>query len=307
MADQGQRRRRRGGAAAGVKAGELGSATEGNGGTPAVDNGGEEGRRSFTIPEERRAALDEARDKDAEQKAGSVNEDAFWAALGEELGFNTATIQPAEDVLESGAFTAWPAEPADPDAGRVITGEELDTRIRHLETIGEGIQIDIGTLVGDVRDGLLEVFKHRPKPWSHHSPDEQRDVATALEYVATEVVRRAVQLIAADDRPSIKAKLVSYQDKGGDVTGSLKFFEVDDAGALALRHASGKEVLLITADSTSYSGQRRNAIPPDQQGLPFEAGSDVVEHPDDDSDLARAGDGDLHEEEEAEEPERELA
>lgn len=162
-----------------------------------------------------------------------------------------------------------PTQEAEPRGEDELDGINTDA----MEAAAERAELIAGTLVGDMRDAMMEVFKHRPKPWSQMLAGEQKDVATALEYAAKRIVNSAVLALAAEDRLSIKAVFKGYADKAGELTGTVKFLEVQDADVLALHRASGKTILLVVADSQAFSGQRRDAdVQDDQADMDFEAG-----------------------------------
>lgn len=164
----------------------------------------------------------------------------------------------------------------DPPAQEEETADEertVDTSA--MEAAAERAELLARTLVGDMRDAMMEVFKHRPKPWSQMLAGEQRDVATAMEYAAKRIIDKAVLALAAEDRPSIQAVFKGYADKTGELTGTVKFLNVQDEDVLALHRASGKTILLVVADGQAFSGQRREAeVEADEPALDFEAGGD---------------------------------
>lgn len=151
-------------------------------------------------------------------------------------------------------------------------GEGVNTSA--MEASAEQAELLAGSLVGDMRDAMMEVFKHRPKPWSQMLAGEQRDVATALEYACKRIVNKAVLVLAAEERPSIQAVFKGYADKAGELTGTVKFLDVQDEDVLALHRASGKTILLVVADSQAFTGQRRDPdVAEDQGDLEFDAGT----------------------------------
>lgn len=150
-----------------------------------------------------------------------------------------------------------------------------DFMVDRLVSIAQTAELDRGTLVGDVRDTLLDLFKANPKPWSQLLEDQQRRIADALETSAKALIRSIVVIVAEDNEEgaAIHAKLESYAEKGG-----LKIALTangDRETVLALHDAVGQQVVVKRADSTRYGGQRREAgVQPDQPGLGFEADSD---------------------------------
>ncbi len=166
-----------------------------------------------------------------------------------------------------------PERSAEPAAEPRGEDEQDGINTDAMEAAAERAELIASTLVGDMRDAMMEVFKHRPKPWSQMLAGEQKDVATALEYAAKRIVNSAVLALAAEDRPSIQAVFKGYADKAGELTGTVKFLNVQDDDVLALHRASGKTILLVVADSQAFTGQRREAdVDADQPDLEFEAG-----------------------------------
>lgn len=152
------------------------------------------------------------------------------------------------------------------------------TAARRLGIIATTAPLQTGTLAGDVRDTMLDLFKTRNKTWSQLSEAEQQDIGRALEYAARELVRGVVDTIRSDghDAP-VRAILEGYADKG-DVKATLKIKTMGDEDAdrtiLALHKARGKMVLITVASADDYLGERSAmATDPDQPGLEFEAGT----------------------------------
>lgn len=182
------------------------------------------------------------------------------------------------DLADPPERSEEPAQEAEPRGDDEQDGIRTDA----MEAAAERAELIAGTLVGDMRDAMMEVFKHRPKPWSQMLAGEQKDVATALEYAAKRIVNSAVLALAAEDRPSIQAVFKGYADKAGELTGTVKFLNVQDDDVLALHRASGKTILLVVADSQAFTGQRREAgVDADQPDLEFEAGGEDDQERDD--------------------------
>lgn len=168
--------------------------------------------------------------------------------------------------------------------------KEAETANDRMAGLVTAAEMDVATLVGDVRDVMLDMFKVRPKPWSAMEQAEQMDVARAIEYAAKELVGKVVDLVKSEGLDSpIKAILETYQEaKDGTIKGAIKIKTVDDADTAAvisrLHGCRGKMVLMVKASPEDYSGQRGEVeTDADQRGLQFEAGND---HPADDADLA---------------------
>lgn len=147
------------------------------------------------------------------------------------------------------------------------TRSDLDDRINAL--------VDSSTLMGDLRDALLDRLKGMPKPWTVMSEAEQRDMIFGCERVATHLVTQAVRLIAANGHPSIQAELDSCTVKDG-IKAVLNLSKHDP-----MRHeltdAVGKTVMVVVADIEPFMGQSKEAKPdPDQTTLPGTGGEENV-------------------------------
>ncbi len=264
---------------------------------PPVDDG----RREFELTE---ADSDELRlimdDLDAVA--------AFWKETANESGFDAATLS-LIDLTDEGpvrfsavAFDPQPTEAADETFGeddRPDAEAATNRGLQLMEQAVEEMSLESPTLVNDLTVGLLEVVKNVQKPWSAHSQHEKRDLVAKIQHIATIVARQAVDVVAADDRVTVKAMLdkITIGDK---VTINLTLGAMsDDAKANAvsqLFHAQKKSVLIVTADADRHMSKRREIMEPDEEELPFDAGSDArraaPDHPEDDSDLADFGEAD---------------
>jgi hypothetical protein len=172
--------------------------------------------------------------------------------------------------------------------------DEHNQAIERLVAIAENAEFESGTLVGDIRDTLLNLFKNRPKPWSQLSEIEQRDTGRALENVAKTFIRKAVIVIAEEDLVSVNGTMKGYTGKGG-----LFVLKVEARGdedtATELFRMDGHDVVIMSADHSRFAGQKGDAeVQPDSPALPFEA--DANGDNSDNSDLAESGDEDSDEE-----------
>ena len=152
------------------------------------------------------------------------------------------------------------------------------TALERLEELAVDYAIDTHSMVSDLRDAQLEIFKHRPKPWGAMTEDEQRAVADALEHSAKELVRRAVEAIAARGKKPVRVLLTKISMGDGIVvTGKVKALgEVEtDEAVMTLHHSRNKIVMLTVADVSDFTRENPDAdIDADQPDLDFEAGGD---------------------------------
>lgn len=132
-----------------------------------------------------------------------------------------------------------------------------------LDVSDETLNVGRETMKGDLRDHMLEIFKHRPKSWQEMTEAQQRDMASQIEDVVGRAIDKAVRTIAADGRPISLGKLEQITVKGG-----IKAV-VTLSGADKRRHEImdnvGKEVLVIVTGKENYQGQSGPAqVDPDQ-------------------------------------------
>lgn len=155
-----------------------------------------------------------------------------------------------------------------------------------LEAAIDEKNFNSATLVADVTEAILELFKRRPKSWAASSPAEQRDVMKVIEFAARTLVKNAVTELAAAGRPSIRAVLdgIAIGDK---VTGKFKLaaYGPDEMAKIMpdLYAANKKSILIIVADFEQFNQGGRDHVGPDEPELPM-AGED------DDSALQPDGD-----------------
>jgi hypothetical protein len=162
---------------------------------------------------------------------------------------------------------------------------EFDQRVERLTKIAEDAEFESGTLLGDIRDTMLEQFKHRPKPWSQMSESEQRDLAKALENSARTLLRKLVIVVAEEDLPSVHATLKGYGVKG-DIFSLKAEARGDEETALQLFKLDGHDVVLMSASADRFLSQRKDPdVQPDQPGLALDTGG---ESEDEDVDLEEA-------------------
>ena len=130
----------------------------------------------------------------------------------------------------------------------------------------------VETLTGDTRDFILDRLRHEQSkaPWHQRSEADQRDTVHQVEAHVQAMVKRAVELIAAQGRRSIRATLEQVTIKDGiKATVSLSKF---DEQRHSLVDAQGASILIVVADPEEFQGERAPAeITPDQGKLPVDA------------------------------------
>lgn len=196
----------------------------------------------------------------------------------------TAALEPLENLREIVATGDNGARDA-----------EVETAIDKIGSMAEGLDLgdDEGKVVDSLAHYLLELFKHRPKPWDQLSQSEQRDLFAQLRNNAKDTVRIVVEAVARHGREPIRAMLESYSEKDG-IKVTLKVKPQDEDEALAavvgLHKAQGHNVLITVASADQFDSGSTDPSQPEQNELGFEAGTD--EHPEDNSDLSDAAEFD---------------
>lgn len=135
-----------------------------------------------------------------------------------------------------------------------------------IEMTEDEIELASETLVGDVRDFLLDRVKGIQKPWEKMSEYDQRDQIYAAESAARTLVRKSVKMIAAEGRKVITGNLEQVTVKDG-IKAVITLSKADECRH-ELIDSCGQAVLVVVADTESFSGEREEAIPdPDQPEL----------------------------------------
>lgn len=125
------------------------------------------------------------------------------------------------------------------------------------------------TMKGDLRDLVLDLFKHRKKSWQEMGEAEQREVASNTEMSIAHAIDKAVQIMAADGRQTILATLEQITIKDG-----IKAVAVLDKHS-PYRHdladAQGKEILIVVGGGDTYHGAASEVeITKDEPSLPLD-------------------------------------
>ena len=132
------------------------------------------------------------------------------------------------------------------------------------------------TLMGDLRDAILDRLRAMPKPWTVMSEAEQRDMISGVHRVASHLVDQAVTLIAANGQRTIRAMV--YQCVIKDEMKIVLKANRHDAQRLEMIDAVGSVALIAFADREPFMGERGPAKPdPDQPPLVLDDGT-VIEH-----------------------------
>ena len=117
----------------------------------------------------------------------------------------------------------------------------------------EKIDVQAETLVGDMRDGILDVFKQHAD-WKNIKEAQQRDIIAAAQHLANEVVRRTAAIIAGRGFKSMQCTLTTLTVKDG-----LKMVltaSKQSEGRHDLVEHQGGSVTVVLTDINPYLGQR---------------------------------------------------
>ncbi len=133
------------------------------------------------------------------------------------------------------------------------------------------IDLDTSTLAGDLRTAVLNQIQQMSMIWSVMPEGEQFQLAHDIDGICRHLVTRAVQLIAADGRRTIRGKLESAARKSGKhpvIEGKL-VLPADDEFRHEFFDSVGMPVMIVVADVEEYLGERAAFRPdPDEPSLP---------------------------------------
>lgn len=140
------------------------------------------------------------------------------------------------------------------------------------------------TMTGDLRDCILDFMKHNknPLPWNLQVEEEQANTIEKVESAVTYAVERAVQLIAAENRAVIPAKLDKMVIKDGIQATVIMSKMAPERHQLC--DCQGANILILMSDAAPFTGEKAAAeITPLQSVLP---GTDNDEGEDSEEDAA---------------------
>lgn len=131
------------------------------------------------------------------------------------------------------------------------------------------------TLMGDIRDAMLDRLKAMPKPWTVMSEREQRDLIYGVENAAGNLIRQAALLIAANGYPTIQGQVEQSTIK--DDIKTIVRVAKSHPDRLALMDAAGHSCILVIADVAQFMGERAPAKPDPEQPDMIETVTNVDE------------------------------
>lgn len=134
------------------------------------------------------------------------------------------------------------------------------------EVTEEEINLAADTLVGNIRDFLLDRVKHARKPWDKMSEEEQAGEIACATGAAETLVRKAVRIIAQAGRKTITGNLEQVTVKDG--IKAVVTVSKHDECRHELVDSCGSSVLIVVADTEEFDAHRDPVGPdPDQQEI----------------------------------------
>jgi hypothetical protein len=154
---------------------------------------------------------------------------------------------------------------------------EDEARHRNLELEQSkdtfAVELGVDTCRGDVRDHMLAWFKtwvvnsDGERVWNRMPEASQKQVIEAADDFAAELVRRVGSVVLSVGQQTVELGLEKFSAKDSTLQVVLTARPTDDL-VLALLHARGKVVQLITGPATDMMGERAPArSDPDQHAM----------------------------------------
>jgi hypothetical protein len=206
---------------------------------------------------------------DADQTvAGAIGGAA--AAAGEATDPTPSGAVPAAGDAEPALDPSPTPEPVPPAPGDDATSA-FDRKLARLERLVDDAEFETGTAFGDLRDTILDLFKHRPKLWSAMSKGEQQDAIRAVEAAAKRIIGKVVIVVAEDESDTIQATFLgNFNVKSEAIEAKLKIDGVDADVLSAVYKLSGHRVVIVSADDKRFmSARKAPEVDEDQLGMTF--------------------------------------
>jgi len=159
---------------------------------------------------------------------------------------------------------------------------EDDAGLEH-DMAGDIGEMDLTTLMGDMRDEMLTRVKHLKATWNLLSQNEQQDVANGLELFSKAMIRRVVHLVTRQRFPHTAVKLAEMKIKGGkDIEAKIICDNIEFNRSVLGEHI-GQFVQVVMIDSDTFMAERAPVqTDPDQPGLDLDG--DGADDPADEDD-----------------------
>lgn len=120
----------------------------------------------------------------------------------------------------------------------------------------EPVLYDAKTLLGDLRDRMLQEFRRRDKPWSELPEKEQRRLNSDVEQIARECVRNAIKITHGRGHQTLPVTVGDINTKGDFVISKLTALRSRD-NIIALAEAGS--CTLVMLDHDQFMGERAPA------------------------------------------------
>lgn len=128
------------------------------------------------------------------------------------------------------------------------------------------IDVQAATLVGNVRDDFLGVFKTHGD-WKKMNEGKQREVAAICENIAKDVVRRSSNIIAARGHKTVQGVIKGITVKNGFVVKVEVNNQVENRHGLL--DSDGGSITMVLSDIAPYLASRSEPeIDEDEPALP---------------------------------------
>lgn len=159
-----------------------------------------------------------------------------------------------------------------PEVGTDIDDtQELSTQDaaeQFLDEMAASSAVAAETMVGDLLGALVDEIRILQDPWQKTSEAKQAEVIDRLTRRVESVVKRAVHIIASDDRPTIRADLEQVTLKEG--IKAVLTIRSDEPARHELYDATGQSVLVVIMNAEQYQGGKDQVKPDkDQPEIPL--------------------------------------
>ena len=138
----------------------------------------------------------------------------------------------------------------------------------------------LDSLMGDMRDAMLQRIRTLQKPWAQMSEQEQVDCANGTELAAKDMIRKTVRLLNQHEWPTAVVELSEMK------IGGTKGIEAKIACANVSHNREvlgdyvGTQVMLMMVDSETFMAARAPVqIDKDQPELPMDGAAVPAEQP----------------------------
>ncbi len=111
------------------------------------------------------------------------------------------------------------------------------------------------TLLGDLRDAILDRLRAMRMPWATMSQAEQNEMIENVTRVATHLVHETTNAIASKGFPTVKGKLIHAKIK--DAMQLQVDISRHDAQRLTVLDSVGLPVLLVIAEPDMFMGEKK--------------------------------------------------